>query len=356
MTTTTTTATTAEVGPRGRRWWTGLRAYWTASSHFQPVLIVLVLLLAALSVTEPAFLTSANVRNLLTGIAVVWVVSLGQTFVVLSGGIDLSVGATAALVGVLMGKLAGSGLPSVLLLAVALLFGFVVGAATNGLLIGRFHLSFFVVTLAFMTTITGVVSLWSNIETVYVADALVAKIGYGDLAGIPVAIWIMVLTLILALLLQSRTYFGRDVYAIGGSLNAARLSGIRTERTLILVYGMSGACAAIGGIISVGRISAASPQVDVTLPLQAAAAVLLGGTLLKGGTGGVGGTAVGVVFIGTLQNGLSIAGIPSFWQQVVTGLILVVAVAGARRATTHGSVARQFTAARGVLAVRKERK
>jgi ribose/xylose/arabinose/galactoside ABC-type transport system permease subunit len=122
------------------------------------------------------------------------------------------------------------------------------------------------------------------------------------------------------------TYFGRDIYAVGGNIEAARLSGINVPRTLMLAYGIAGLGAGIAGVIEVGRLGAASPQVGGDIPLNAAAAVLLGGTSFLGGVGGVTGTAVGVLFIGTLQNGLSIAAVSSFWQQVVTGAILIVAI------------------------------
>jgi len=146
----------------------------------------------------------------------------------------------------------------------------------------------------------------------------------------------MIVSFLIALYVQHRTYWARDVYAIGGSIVAARLSGIRTSLTLISVYALAGGCAALGGVITTGRIGAAAPQPDPNLPLQAIAAVLLGGTSLLGGQGGVGGTALGVLFIGILQNGLSIAGLSSFWQQVVTGVILVVAVGGDQLSMRRG--------------------
>jgi ribose transport system permease protein len=204
----------------------------------------------------------------------------------------------------------------------------VLGAVVNGGLIGRFRLSFFVVTLASMTGLTGAVNLWSGTQSFTVNSPVALDIGVNAILGVPAPIWIMIIAFGLSLWLQRWTYFGRDVYAVGGSLKAARLSGVRTTRTLITVYGISAFCAAIAGIITVGRIGVAAPNVDANLPLQAIAAVLLGGTSLVGGSGGVGGTVLGVIFLGMLQNGLSIAGVPSFWQQVVTGIILVLAVLG----------------------------
>ena len=133
-------------------------------------------------------------------------------------------------------------------------------------------------------------------------------------------------TFIVAFVILRWTYFGRDVYAVGGNSDAARLSGINVGWTLICVYAIAGLCAALAGVIQAGRLGAASPLVGADIPLDAAAGVLLGGTSFLGGVGGVTGTVVGVLFIGTLQNGLSIAGVQSFWQQIVTGAILIVAV------------------------------
>ena len=152
----------------------------------------------------------------------------------------------------------------------------------------------------------------------------------------------MVATYLVALVVLRWTYFGRDVYAVGGNITAARLSGINVARTLIMVYAIAGLCAGIGGVIQAGRLGAASPLVGESTPLDAAAAVLLGGTSFLGGVGGVTGTAVGVLFIGTLQNGLSISGVSSFWQQVVTGVILILAIAIDLLQQTPGGRRRRF--------------
>jgi ribose transport system permease protein len=240
------------------------------------------------------------------------------------------VGAVAALTGILLAKLLALNIPGGVVILVCLLFGLGVGLVVNGLLIGCLRLSFFVVTLASMIAISGVVSLWANTQSFFVTAPAILAIGSQDWIGIPIAVWIMIGIFVIALYVQERTFFGRDVYAVGGSIIAARLSGVRTSRTVVAVYAISGMCAALAGIFGVGRIGAASPTPDNTVALQAAAAVLLGGTSLLGGSGGVGGTALGVLFIGVLQNGLSIAGVQSFWQEVVTGVILVAAVLGDR--------------------------
>jgi ribose/xylose/arabinose/galactoside ABC-type transport system permease subunit len=321
----------APAAARGQAGPSRLASAFAATRHFRPVLLLVVLLFAYFALTQgDVFLTSQNIQNLLTGVSILWVVSMGMTFVMITGGVDLSVAALSVLVGIFMAKILATGVPGGIAVLLTVLAGAVVGGAVNGMLIGKLKLSFFVVTLASMTVYTGVVNLWSDTRSFYVTAPLVVKIGVEKIAGIPTPIWIMAATFLIALWVQTRTYFGRDVYAVGGSMPAARLSGIRTSRTVVCVYAVSGACAALGGVIAIGRIGAATPQVDNTLALQAAAAVLLGGTSLFGGAGGVGGTALGVLFIGVLQNGLSIAGIASSWQQVVTGVILVAAILGDR--------------------------
>jgi ribose/xylose/arabinose/galactoside ABC-type transport system permease subunit len=246
---------------------------------------------------------------------------------VLTGGIDLSVGAIVALSGLVLSKLFnGVGTPALLAVVLTLAVGALIGGGVNGTLIGKAGLSFFVVTLGTASLYQGSVSIWSGTKTTYIDSKLVDDIGFGTILGIVTPIWIMAAVFLIAFVVLRWTYFGRDVYAVGGNVDAARLSGINVTRTLVAVYAIVGACAALGGVIQAGRLGASSPIVGADIPLAAAAGVLLGGTSFTGGVGGVTGTAVGVVFIGTLQNGLAIRGVSSFWQQVVTGAILVLAV------------------------------
>jgi ribose transport system permease protein len=305
-------------------------AVWRGTRLFRPILVVTVVLFIVLTTTQSAFLTWQNVQNLLTGVSALWIISLGMTFVLITAGADLSVSAISALTGIFLAKIISGGVPGWPAVVITLIFGSVMAAVINGGLIGRFRLSFFVVTLASMTALTGVVNIWSGTLSFTINSPVAMEIGVNSVLGLPAPIWIMIIAFVISLWIQRWTYCGRDVYAVGGSIKAARLSGIRTTRTLVITYGISGFCATIAGIITAGRIGVAAPNVDPNLPLQAIAAVLLGGTSLAGGSGGVGGTILGVVFLGMLQNGLSIAGVPSFWQQVVTGIILVLAVLGDR--------------------------
>jgi ribose/xylose/arabinose/galactoside ABC-type transport system permease subunit len=315
---------------------------WSATSRYAVVLVLLIALFVFFAVTQPDFFTTANIENLLTSSSILFVVSIGMTFVVLTGGIDLSVGSLLALSGLILSKLFNDlGVPAPLAVLLTCAAAAFLGGAVNGVLIGRVGLSFFVVTLGTLSLYRGIVNIWSDTETTYIASSFIDSIAFGKFLGIGYPIWIMIVTYLVALVVLRWTYFGRDVYAVGGNVNAARLSGINVPRTIVLVYAIAGLCAGIGGVIQAGRLGAASPLVGQNTPLDAAAAVLLGGTSFLGGVGGVTGTAVGVLFIGTLQNGLSIAAVSSFWQQVFTGAILIIAIAIDRVQATRGPTLRR---------------
>jgi ribose transport system permease protein len=300
---------------------------WSAGNRYAAVLVLLVGLFLYFSFTQTHFFTHANIENLLTSVSILWVVSMGMTFVVLTAGIDLSVGSLLALSGIILSKLFNNaGVPMWLAIVMTIVIAGVIGAGVNGVLIGRVGLSFFVVTLGTLSIYEGIVNIWSKTQTTYINSSLLGGIGFGHGLGIATPIWIMIGVYLVALVVLRWTYFGRDIYAVGGNIEASRLAGINVPRTLMCAYGIAGLCSGLAGVIQAGRLGAASPLVGADIPLNSAAAVLLGGTSFVGGVGGVTGTAVGVLFIGTLQNGLSIAGISSFWQEIVTGSILIAAV------------------------------
>jgi ribose transport system permease protein len=307
---------------------TGLDLVRTAArQRFLAVLVLLIVLAVVFTLTQERFFTSANIKALLTSAAILWVVSIGLTFVMLAGGFDLSIGSMLALSSIALGAFVNNlGVPPALAIVMAVAFGALLGGGVNGVLVGPLGLSFLVVTLGTLILFRGVLNLWSDTETTQVVSSLLDSLAFDDLIGIPVPVWIMAATFLIALYVQRSTYFGRDVYAVGGNAEAARLSGVRVGRTIIAVYAISGALAAFGGVLQTARIGAASPQVGESVLFDAAAAVLLGGTSFAGGLGGVGGTAIGVLFLATLQNGLSVSGVQSFWQQIITGAILLAAI------------------------------
>jgi ribose transport system permease protein len=303
-----------------------LRRFATGQRFFA-VLLLLVILFVAFTITQDRFATSANIEALLTSASILWVVSMGLTFVMLAGGFDLSLGSMLALSSIALGAFVNDfGLPVGLAVVLTLAFGAILGGGINGVLVGRFGLSFLVVTLGTLILFRGFVNLWSGTKTEQVLSSLLDSLAFDKFLAVPIPVWIMVLTFLVALYVQRSTYFGRDVYAVGGNPDAARLSGVNVSRTIIAVYAISGMLAAFGGVLQTARIGAASPQVGEAILFDAAAAVLLGGTSFAGGIGGVGGTAVGVLFLATLQNGLSVSGVESYWQQIITGAILLVAI------------------------------
>ena len=304
-------------------------ASWSASNQYVGVLLVLICLVIVFSIREPRFLTVANIRVMLTGVAILWMVSLGLTVVMLTGGFDLSLGSMLALSGfIFVGFYLHLGVPALAAVFLTVVAGALIGALVNGFLIGRVGMPFLVVTIGTLSLYQGITYLVSNGQTTSLTSSLLDSIGFDDALGVPITVWIMVGTLIVALFVLRMTYFGRDVYATGGNATAARLAGVNVTRTLMIAYGIAGAMAALAGVLQAAFISAASPVGSGTIIFDATAAVLLGGTVLGGGVGGVGGTVIGVLFLGVLQNGLALAGIQSAWQQVISGAIVILAVLG----------------------------
>jgi len=219
----------------------GAAEAWTAASRFAVVALMLLVIFVVFSVTQADFLTSSNIQNLLSSVSILFVISIGMTFVVLTGGIDLSVGSLLALSGLVLSKLFnGVGLPIVLAVLVTIAAGALIGGFVNGVLIGRVGLSFFVVTLGTLSLYRGIVNIWSGTKTTYINSSLMNDIGFRHVLGLPVPIWIMIVVYLVAFVVLRWTYFGRDVYAVGGNIEAARLSGINVPRTLMLVYAIAG--------------------------------------------------------------------------------------------------------------------
>jgi len=314
--------------PKRRHATRALQRIWKATGRYRPVFGLTTALIAVFSITEPGFRTSQNIQNTLAASAVLWIVAMGMTFALISGGIDISVGALVGLDGIFLAKITGTGIPEWLCLLAVLVFGAALGGLTNGVLIGKFRLSFFVVTLATLTALTGVVDLWSGGNSVKISSTFITDLALNRILGTQDPIWIMAVVFVIAYYVQKFTYLGRDIYATGGNQQAAKLSGIRTTRTIIVVYGIVGVTAAIASVVAISQVGVASTQIDGSLPLQAIVAVVLGGTALSGGVGGVQGTVFGVLFLGVLTDGLDISGVSSYWQQVVSGVILVAAVLG----------------------------
>jgi len=306
-------------------------------------LIVLVALATVFAFLSPAFLSTGNLTILVKHVAINAILAVGMTFVILTSGIDLSVGSVAGLAGMIAGGLIHTGLVlrsfgvvvyfhTWLVVAIALLAGALVGAI-NGSLIAQLKVAPFIATLGSLYVARGAALLISNGATFpnLVGQASLGNTGFpflgsGVLLGLPIPIWLMLGFAAAGAFLAARTPFGRRVYAIGGNERAAELSGVRVKRIKVSVYIISGVCAAMVGLIVAAQLAAAHPATGETFELNAIAAVVLGGTSLSGGRGSIGGTIIGAFVIGVLADGLILLGVSEFWQIVIKGLVIVVAV------------------------------
>lgn len=297
----------------------------TAGGTTAGVLVVLVVVWLAFGVSLDGFATWRNTVNILDAAAIPLILATGMTFVVLTTGFDLSIGGILAGVGVLLGALLSHGHSVVIAIVVALLAAIALGAI-NGGLIGFVGLDFFVVTLGTMSAFGGLAMLYTDGRTISVESAFLADLGMAQVGGIPLVAVIAAVICFASWLALRYTGYGRAVYAIGNSREAARLAGIRVAAIACSVYVISGLLAGVAGILEVSRLTSASPNAGSTAALSAAAAVFLGGTALSGGVGGVAGTALGVLLLATITNGLDIAGMSSFLQSVITGVILIAAI------------------------------
>lgn len=275
------------------------------------------------------FMTISNVMNILRQTSINSIIAAGMTFVILTGGIDLSVGSTLAISGAMAASLIGSGMNPVLAVIVALAIGAGVGML-NGFVISKGKLQPFIVTLATMTVFRGATLVFTDgkpISTGYGGGAeLYSQIGNGYIGAVPIPIIIMILVFAIGYYVLTGTTIGRYVYALGGNEEATKLSGVNTDRIKRFVYGMSGFFAALAGIIITARLSSAQPTAGQGYELDAIAAVVLGGTSLAGGLGSIMGTVVGALIIGILNNALNLMNVSSYYQLLAKGVVILIAV------------------------------
>ncbi|PWX46314.1 ribose ABC transporter permease [Clostridium perfringens] len=294
-------------------------------------LIGLVLLCIVITIVTPNFLSVSNITNVFTQVSVNAIIAIGMTFVILTGGIDLSVGSTLAIsgaVGASIVKLTGN---VFLAIIVAAVIGIAVGLI-NGLLVSKGKLQAFIVTLATMTIFRGATLVFTDGTPISKLPEAFVKIGNGKLGFMPIPVIITIIIAIIAVYALSQTRFGRYLYALGGNEDASRLSGINTDKIKTLVYVVSGFASAIAGVIITSRIGSASPNAGTGFELDAIAAVVIGGTSLAGGEGTITGTLIGALIIGVLNNGLNLMNVSPFYQSIVKGLVILIAVLLDKRA------------------------
>lgn len=292
-------------------------------------MIGLAILCTYLAATEPIFLSWTNWQNIVRAQAVVFVLAIGTTLVVLTGGIDLSIASMTAASAMILGLSIEGGWGWVAAVAATVGFGFFLGAL-NGAMIGFARIPFFVVTLGTLSMYQSFALLTKSGETVSLFDFRsfdpVQNLANGNVGPVPTVFLIIAGLYLAGAFVLRYTAFGRAVYAVGSNPEAARLTGINVVLVLVSVYAISGLTAGLAAMIQAGRLTAASPVADPNLMLAVIAAVLIGGTSFKGGDGGLLGTVVGVLFLGVISNGLSLADVSTFWQGMVSGGILIAAV------------------------------
>jgi erythritol transport system permease protein len=321
--------------------------------------VALIAITIVFSIVSPAFFTGSNLLVMTEHVSIIAIMAIGETFVILSAGIDLSVGSVAGLSGMIAGGLLNDGLilrPLGVVIwfnvPLVILIGLGVGAgcgAINGTIITKFGVAPFIATLGMLSVARGFADLRNNGATFpnLAGDPAHNNTGFdflgtGSLLHVPFTIVLLVVFVVVAVYIAKRTAFGRRVYAIGGNERAAELAGIRVNRVKMGVYIISGICAAMTGLLITSQLNAAFPDTATSYELNAIAAVVLGGTSLFGGRGTIGGTVIGAFVIGFLSDGLVLVGVSEFWQMVAKGSVIVAAVAldeAQRRRQTRASAA-----------------
>ncbi|ARF14968.1 ribose ABC transporter permease [Sporosarcina ureae] len=296
--------------------------------------IGLLLIVVIISIMSPSFLTLNNLFNVLRQVSINALIAFGMTFVILTGGIDLSVGSILALTGAVTAGMMSGGMDPILAMLLGVLLGVLLGAI-NGLIIAKGKVAPFIATLATMTIFRGLTLVYTKGRPISgLGDSFTFQmLGKGYIFGIPVPVITMAISFAVLYFILKKTTFGRRVYAVGGNEEASRLSGINVDRVKIYVYSLAGGLTAIASLILTSRLNSAQPTAGNMFELDAIAAVVLGGTSLTGGRGWIVGTLIGALIIGVLNNGLNLIGVSSFFQQVVKGAVILIAVLLDRKKT-----------------------
>lgn len=288
-------------------------------------ILVLLIFIAALILATNDFLTLTNLDNLVRQVTVFAILSVGQLFVILTGGIDLSVGSTLGLSGGVTALLLAGGTPIPLAILAGLVVGLVVGLI-NGLLVSRLGLPPFIATLGMLGIARGVVLLLTSAKTISPLPDAFNAIASGYLFGLPSLFWILLLVVIIAAFVLGRTVFGRYVYAVGSNTESARLSGVPVNLVLLAVYSISGVLAAFAGVLTTSRLGAGIPTAGTGYELQAIAGAVIGGASLSGAKGRTIGAVLGALIMAILANGGNLLGVDPFYLQIAIGLLIILAV------------------------------
>lgn len=294
------------------------------------IAIAFALLILILSLLSESFLTVSNLLNIARQVSINAIIAAGMTFVILTGGIDLSVGSVLAYSGAIMAGLLSTGKPVVVSIGGGLALGALLGLV-SGIIITKGKVQPFIATLAMLTIARGATLVYTDGRPITGLPDAFVWLGAGEIVRIPVPVIIMGLVFLGASVVLRQTVLGRYVYAIGGNEEAARLSGVNVTFYKTLVYVICGLLSAVSAVILTARLNSAQPTAGVAFELDAIAAVVLGGTTLAGGEGSIGGTLMGALIIGVINNGLNLLNVNPFYQQVVKGVVILLAVLLDRR-------------------------
>ena len=289
------------------------------------LVFIIIAIIVVMSFVSPVFMTSKNIINIIRQISINGIIAVGMTFVILTGGIDLSVGSVVAITSVIVGSMLQGGSNWLVACIVALLISLVFGAF-NGFMIAYVGFQPFIATLATVTMGSGIALAYSDGKPFTISNESFLKIGQVYLGAIPIPIVLLVIVVAIGLIILKTTTFGRYVFAIGGNKNAAKLSGVRTRRVELMVYVISALCASIVGLILSARISSGQPTAGEGYELDAIAATAIGGTSMTGGVGSLTGTIFGFVLLGLMTNSMNLLNINSFYQEIVKGVLIIIAV------------------------------
>ncbi len=291
--------------------------------------IVFVIEVIIFSQSSPYFFSAGNLLNITLQASITAIIAAGMTFVILTAGIDLSVGSLVAFSGVLTASLLKIDLPLYLVFPIAILGGLIFGVLSGwiaGIFVTKFNITPFIVTLALMTIWRGAAFVYTQGRPVWELPDIFSYLGEGRILGIPFPTIIMIIVFVISHIVLTKTKFGRYVYAVGGNLEAARLAGINTNFVLITVYIISGVLSAVSGILLASRVNSGQPNAGLMYELDVIAAVVVGGTSLFGGRGTIIGTFIGAMLIAVLRNGLNLMNVGSYVQQIVVGVVILLAV------------------------------
>lgn len=290
-------------------------------------ILALIILMVFVSVLNPTFLQANNLMNLMRQLIINGFIALGMTFVILTGGIDLSVGSTLALTSAIFAGLLQNGMNTGFAILIAVGLGLILGLI-NGILITKGKLAPFIVTLATMTIFRGLTLVYTDGRPIAgPKDNFAFKfLGKGQFFGIPFQVILFILAFLCLWIILNKTSLGRKIYAVGGNEKASFISGINIDKVKIWVYVISSLMAVLSGLVLTSRLNSAQPTAGAAYEMDAIAAVVLGGTSMTGGSGSLTGTLIGILILGVLNNGLNLLGVSSFYQQIVKGIVILIAV------------------------------